>query len=100
MSHLTDNQIEFVDMKPWTDLKLEVDTAVEKLENTSPSDANVCGQLQQVDGGYLCHIEVVSPIWKFDVKEFARNPLTAVHRAVNSVERELSLWRKWRFIGI
>src|SRR5687768_311549 len=92
-------QIDFVNMTPWTDLKIESDTTMEKLEAESPSDANLRGELQQVEGGYLCHIKVVSPIWQFDVKEFARNPLTALHRAANSVERELSLWKKWRFIG-
>jgi hypothetical protein len=92
-------QIEFVNMKPWSDLKVEGDTTMEKIETQSPSDANVKGALEQVDGGYLCHIAVVSPIWKFDVKEFARNPLTALHRAARSVEQELSLWKKWRFIG-
>jgi hypothetical protein len=86
-------------MKPWTDLKLEGDIAMEKIEMRSPSDANVKGEMEQVEGGYLCHISVVSPLWKFDIKEFARNPLTALHRAVHGVEEELSLWKKWRFIG-
>ncbi len=100
MSDLAEShQIDYVNMKPWTDLKTEGCVTMEKLELKSPSDANVGGKLEQVDGGYLCSISVVSGSWQFDVKEFAKNPLTALHRASHSVERELSLWKKWRFVG-
>lgn len=95
-----DPKINFLNFVPTDGFRLYADNLICRLIDLAPSDAASFSCVEKRGARYMCKIEIISTVQRFETFIEAMNPKTALEEARRRIVRQLNRWGKRRFAAL